>query len=121
LHDEASGQGTGLGLATCYGIMKQTGGSISVRSEPGRGTTFDVYFPRSATAATAVAKPAMRMTRSGSETVLFVEDDPVVRRLASRVLRASGYVVHETGESRRRHRDLRWARRPHQTCSSSTS
>ncbi|HEX2659907.1 MAG TPA: ATP-binding protein, partial [Polyangia bacterium] len=95
---KSAAKGTGLGLATCYGIVKQSGGSIWVYSEPGRGTTFKVYFPAvtdtapSAPAPTAIAVPA------GRETLLVVEDDEMVRRLAVRVLRGKGYLVHETGD-----------------------
>ncbi|MBI2678885.1 MAG: PAS domain S-box protein [Candidatus Koribacter versatilis] len=90
------GRGTGLGLSTVYGIVKQTGGYILVGSEPGQGATFRIYLP-------PVAEPVER-TRTpvapveslrGNETVMVVEDDGSVRALASRVLRGSGYHVLE--------------------------
>jgi two-component system, cell cycle sensor histidine kinase and response regulator CckA len=90
---KTKGHGTGLGLATVYGIVKQSGGSLHVESEVGRGTTFELYFPRIAGQAVARA-PAPAVTASdGTETVLVVEDDPRVREVAVRSLRAGGYRV----------------------------
>jgi two-component system cell cycle sensor histidine kinase/response regulator CckA len=103
---KAPGQGTGLGLATVYGIVQQSGGEILVNSEPGKGATFKLHFPiidepasdvapcdepkRSATGE-AAGKPA---TGSGhGETILVVEDEPSVRALAARILRNEGYRV----------------------------
>ena len=89
-----SGEGTGLGLATIYGIVRQNNGCIDVYTEPGRGTTFKVYLPRERVAAepppvaAEVAGPA-----TGSETILLVEDEDSVRNLARRVLAAAGYTV----------------------------
>lgn len=89
------GKGTGLGLATCYGIIKQSGGDIDVRSEIGEGTTFDVYLPSlGADVPEEDAKVPKNLPR-GTETVLLVEDEPAVRGLASYVLRRQGYQVLE--------------------------
>jgi PAS domain S-box-containing protein len=93
------GKGTGLGLATVFGIVRQSGGAIAVRSEPGVGTTFRVYFPTQApeaTAGTPVAAPIaapFQPTLRGSETILLVEDEERVRHLARTVLRKYGYTV----------------------------
>jgi two-component system cell cycle sensor histidine kinase/response regulator CckA len=89
-----SGQGTGLGLSTVYGIVKQSGGYIWVYSEPGKGTTFKVYLPR--VAAPVEAKPELvelPAPGKGSETILLVEDEEAVRELANRILSAKGYSV----------------------------
>ena len=89
-----SGQGTGLGLATVYGIVRQAGGHVRVESEPGKGTTFDVLLPRSAPVASdPLLPPAQLGAPGGTETVLLVEDDEAVRDAAARVLRSGGYRV----------------------------
>ncbi len=93
-----SGRGTGLGLSTVYGIVKQSGGYIWVYSEPGRGTTFKVYLPRvdEAVEALPVAKPTpQERVKMGTETVLLVEDEPDLRELTRTVLAAKGYTVVE--------------------------
>ena len=95
------GQGTGLGLATVYGVVKQCGGSIWVYSEVGVGTTFRVYFPLSPQVAPAAVKAgADRPKQRGTATILMVEDDDQVRALASTALKARGYKVFsaENGE-----------------------
>jgi two-component system, cell cycle sensor histidine kinase and response regulator CckA len=90
----AIGQGTGLGLATCYGILKQSGGHITVDSEPGQGATFRIYLPQVMRAAKASVKslygPQMPQ---GSETILLVEDDPALREMAAALLVRLGYTV----------------------------
>jgi nitrogen-specific signal transduction histidine kinase/ActR/RegA family two-component response regulator len=88
------GQGTGLGLSTCYGIVKQSGGHISVYSEVGRGTTFKIYLPQ----VEQEAKISLQRLDSpdlpgGTETILLVEDDPALREMAATLLRRLGYTV----------------------------
>ncbi len=87
------GAGTGLGLSTVYGIVKQSNGHVSVYSEPGRGTSFRVFLPRvfEGAAAEAVAPPPARS--AGTETVLVVEDEPALRTLIREILRRAGYRV----------------------------
>ena len=90
------GEGTGLGLATVYGIVQQSGGAVDVESCPGRGTTFRVYLPRCAdTQAAAEPEARSRLSTDGSETVLLVEDDDHVRALVAHMLRQHGYTVLE--------------------------
>lgn len=94
------GKGTGLGLATVYGIVKQSGGYITVESEIGKGTRFDVYFPaidRSAEKSNSAAAP--ELPARGDETVLLVEDEDAVRSLVREVLRGRGYKVLEAQKS----------------------
>ena len=95
------GKGTGLGLATVYGIVKQNGGFIWVYSEPGNGTTFKIYFPLArAKAARAIAVERDECSLGGSETVLVVEDEDAVRGLACRILRSLGYHVLESSDGK---------------------
>jgi two-component system cell cycle sensor histidine kinase/response regulator CckA len=89
------GEGTGLGLATAYGIVQQSRGVIHVESELGVGTTFRVILPLAEAASRPVELPATIDSLPGSETILLVEDEPAVRRLVSRTLRRRGYRVFE--------------------------
>ena len=90
------GTGTGLGLATIYGVVKQANGSIEVYSEVGQGTTFKIYLPRYEAGAARTPEPSLPMELSGgSETVLFVEDEEIVRNLGARILEGLGYKVME--------------------------
>jgi two-component system cell cycle sensor histidine kinase/response regulator CckA len=87
------GKGTGLGLATVYGIVKQSGGSIWVYSERGRGSTFKVYFPRVDEAIEPRVVPQPPQSLRGSEAVLVLEDEEGVRELVRRILERQGYHV----------------------------
>ncbi|MEO8894928.1 MAG: ATP-binding protein, partial [Rhizomicrobium sp.] len=94
------GQGTGLGLATVYGIVKQSGGFITVDSDVGKGTAFKIYLPRmkvdaAASAIVAEVAPAIARDVTGQDTILLVEDEEAVRSFAARALRMRGYNVLE--------------------------
>jgi PAS domain S-box-containing protein len=92
-------KGTGLGLSTVYGIVSQSGGDIAVFSQPGRGTTFEIFFPHldappgGDVRTTTTTVPGRREIPTGTETVLIVEDEAAVRLLAQRILKAAGYTV----------------------------
>jgi PAS domain S-box-containing protein len=93
---KAPGKGTGLGLATVYGIVTQSGGCISVESERGRGATFRIYLPQvAAPAGPPEAGPSRPQPAQGSETVLLVEDEEAVRSLVGEILQMHGYTVLE--------------------------
>lgn len=97
---KSEGHGTGLGLATVYGIVKQNGGNIWVYSEEGQGTTFKIYLPR----AKEPVRPRYRLdseieVATGTETILLVEDDATVRELARRVLQMQGYTLLEAQDA----------------------
>jgi CheY-like chemotaxis protein len=90
------GKGTGLGLATVYGIVKQSGGYIRVASAPGKGTTFVIYLPAAERTDQEPAEEARERTLEGTgggETVLLVEDEDMVRELAAEIFRGNGYIV----------------------------
>jgi two-component system cell cycle sensor histidine kinase/response regulator CckA len=92
---KAQGKGTGLGLSTVYGIVQQSGGHITVASVLGKGTTFDVYLPRTDDCSTAshTAGSALWPSSRGTETILLTEDEAPVRKLASLILTRLGYQV----------------------------
>ncbi len=93
---KALGKGTGLGLATVYGIVKQSGGYILMYSEPGNGTTAKVYIPSVDTPVTEIAMPsAAAVNLQGSERILLVEDEEIVRKLSRQILETCGYTVVE--------------------------
>lgn len=90
--------GRGIGLASCYGIVKQAGGLIEVRSTEGGGTSFFIHLPVTGERPAVGITPAAKETpAAGHETVLVVEDEPMVREMISRVLRLKGYAVTEAG------------------------
>jgi PAS domain S-box-containing protein len=98
---KAAGKGTGLGLATCQTIVQQCSGHIAVESEPGKGTTFKVYFPQVEQALDVVAGASQTgPLPRGTETLLVVEDDSAVRHLARGILEAQGYAVLSASNGR---------------------
>ncbi len=90
---KAPGEGTGLGLSTVYGIVRQNGGMVQLRSKPGLGTTVNIYLPRADSATAAPSAPSPAEATGGRETILVVEDEEIVRDLAVRVLDLLGYRV----------------------------
>jgi PAS domain S-box-containing protein len=94
---KAAGGGTGLGLATVFGVVKQSGGGIYVYSEPGRGTTFKIYLPAAQAAPEPADPVAEPEAEGGSETIMVVEDDHGVRELVRLMLEANGYQVLAVG------------------------
>jgi PAS domain S-box-containing protein len=87
------GRGTGLGLSIVFGIVRQTGGNVEVASEPGVGTSVKVYLPRASQALTPEADLPVEQTERGSETILLVEDEEMVRKLVSETLEQEGYKI----------------------------
>jgi CheY-like chemotaxis protein len=97
---KAPGRGTGLGLATVYGIVEQSEGYVCAYSEPGQGATFKIYLPQvDGRPRPATATPVLENS-DGSETVLLVEDENEVRRVASRILKTHGYAVLEAHDGK---------------------
>jgi signal transduction histidine kinase/CheY-like chemotaxis protein len=97
-----SGRGTGLGLAMVYGIVKQSGGYVWVYSEPGQGTTFKIYLPRSEDAVRAIQRDTIRIEDlRGTERVLLVEDEDPVREVSARLLKRAGYTVVDSKDGQR--------------------
>jgi CheY-like chemotaxis protein len=96
------GEGTGLGLSMVYGVVQQSGGSLWVYSEVGKGTSFKMYFPRVNESAISLIEPKSDThVASGSETILLVEDEEALRELTADLLRSGGYkvLVAEGGEA----------------------
>ncbi|MGH9798398.1 MAG: response regulator, partial [Candidatus Polarisedimenticolia bacterium] len=87
------GKGTGLGLATVYGIVRQSGGRVQVESEPGRGTCFTLLFPRVDAPIAGAAREDRGAAPAGTETVLVVEDDERLRKMVEEALSAFGYTI----------------------------
>ena len=87
------GRGTGLGLATVYGIVKQNNGAIAVASEPLRGTTFRIFLPRVKTASQALPTAKGKRMHCGAETILLVEDETVILEMGAFILEQHGYTV----------------------------
>jgi CheY-like chemotaxis protein len=97
---KATGDGTGLGLAMVFGIVRQSDGCIHVYSEPGNGTTFKIYLPAVAEEASVASDTAPAFAAGGTETILLVEDDRSVRGLAEMALRMHGYKVLTAGDGK---------------------
>jgi CheY-like chemotaxis protein len=89
------GEGTGLGLATVYGIVKQSGGFVAVKSKPGQGSSFHIYLPLACDRARTAPTPVSTMAGGGTESILVAEDEPAVRAIIARALREYGYAVIE--------------------------
>ena len=107
---KAPGAGTGLGLATVFGVVKQSGGSIYVYSEEGRGTTFKIYLPAAAGAAETPSGPGDWEQERGTETIVLVEDDESVRNLVRVMLESKGYARALRRRRRRGRAAVRGAR-----------
>ncbi len=94
-------KGTGLGLSTCYGIVKQNNGNIWIYSEPGKGSTFKIYLPRTDTGPREnPAHEDAKIAENGTETILIAEDEPSLRKISADVLRNIGYTVLEAPDGR---------------------
>ena len=95
---KSRGQGTGLGLSTVFGLVKQSGGAIAVYSEPGAGATFKVHFPRCDEVQVSPQKKKTSPLKGGTETILLVDDATPLRELTRRILEESGYSVLDSGD-----------------------
>jgi two-component system cell cycle sensor histidine kinase/response regulator CckA len=95
---KAEERGTGLGLSTCYGIVKQAGGAIKVESEPGEGTAIKVFLPRAAGEPQVANREETKRDLEGSETILVVEDEASVRKMIRHILASHGYEVLESAD-----------------------
>ncbi|NOZ93673.1 MAG: PAS domain-containing protein [Acidobacteria bacterium] len=94
-----TGKGTGLGLSTCFGIVSEAGGRITVESRPGAGTTMTVYLPQAGDEPTpGIEEPVIPEMCGGTETILFVEDELKLRQAVAKELRALGYTIIEAGD-----------------------
>ncbi|MGC2211290.1 MAG: ATP-binding protein [Candidatus Korobacteraceae bacterium] len=93
-----AGRGTGLGLSTVFGIVKQSAGAICIHSEPGQGTTFKIYFPRCEESEVIPQWATVAPPRGGSETILLVDDAGTLRGLTRQLLEGCGYTVLDTGQ-----------------------
>ncbi|HAS82761.1 MAG TPA: hypothetical protein DCS43_08850 [Verrucomicrobia bacterium] len=92
------GEGTGLGLATVYGVVKQNKGFIRVESQPGKGSAFHIYFPIHASAPAVSKASQAAATRGGKETIMLVEDEPAILKMITGMLEALGYTVVASGD-----------------------
>jgi two-component system, cell cycle sensor histidine kinase and response regulator CckA len=106
------GHGTGLGLSTVHGIVKQSEGELHVATAPGKGTSFTIYFPQAPTATVVEPQHSSPRSATGSETILVVEDQPALRELVRRVLEQKGYRVLEASNGEQAIRVAESAGRP---------
>ena len=97
---KVEGEGTGMGLATVYGIVKQNHGSVNVYSKPGQGATFKIYWPIMEEEAAEVADQEFQPATGGTEVILLAEDNKPIREIASRQLRKAGYTVIDAADGR---------------------
>lgn len=96
---KAPGKGTGLGLATVYGVVKQSGGVVGVDSKPGKGSTFKIFLPQAEDSQVApAADPVREEVSKGDDTILLVEDEEALRNLAAKILNGNGYTVLAAGD-----------------------